>query len=135
LSEAAALVGAEQVPEGGSWETHKEEIRGMAGGLHSLGARGVLITGGHLAEPLDYLSLQSAGGEILSRELAGERVQSRSTHGTGCALATSIACNLAKGFDVPRAVAEAKVFVAEAIRHAYPLGNGMGPLNPLFRNG
>ncbi len=58
--EAAALTGIHPVAAGSSWEAAKARVTDFAGALHALGARGVLITGGHLAEPVDYLSLQQS---------------------------------------------------------------------------
>jgi hydroxymethylpyrimidine/phosphomethylpyrimidine kinase len=59
----------------------------------------------------------------------GERLESRSTHGTGCAYATAVACRLALGKDLPLAARMAKEYVSGAIRAAYPVGKGIGPLN------
>ncbi len=104
----------------------------LAARLHTLGARGVLITGGHLAEPVDFLSIQQAGGGRLVHHIPGEHLDSPSTHGTGCALATALACLLAKGTNPMAAVAEAKEYVREAIRQADPLGRGIGPIQHLY---
>ena len=130
--EAAALAGLAPPPPETSWEAAKPRITELAGRLHDLGARGVLITGGHLAEPVDFLSLQQSDGSRRQREFAGTHLESRSTHGTGCALATALACLLARGSDFPAAVAEAKEYVREAIRQAEPLGKGAGPLKHLY---
>jgi hydroxymethylpyrimidine/phosphomethylpyrimidine kinase len=105
-----------------------EEMRAAAKKLHELGAVNVVVTGGHLPEPIDLLSTP-AGQE----ELRGEHIESKSTHGTGCAFATSLACNLALGRDLRDAVVESKAYVREAILRAYPVGKGTGPLNHLFR--
>lgn len=130
--EAAALAGSDPLPPGTSWYSAKRPIMELAARLHTLGARGVLITGGHLAEPVDFLSIQQAGGGRLIHEYAGEHLDSPSTHGTGCALATALACLLAKGTEPVAAVAEAKEYVREAIRQADPLGRGIGPIQHLY---
>ncbi len=131
--EAAGLAGLDPLPPGSSWGLAEPRIREFAARLHALGARGVLITGGHLAEPVDLLSLQQADGNRLVREFAGAHLDSRSTHGTGCALATALACLLAQGTEASAAVAEAKAYVREAIRQAEPLGRGVGPIHHLHR--
>ena len=62
-----------------------------------------------------------------------ERLRSNSTHGTGCAFATALACHLAHGRGLPEAVLLAKVYVSAAIANAHPLGHGVGPLHHLYR--
>ena len=64
-------------------------------------------------------------GEVID----GERIRSRSTHGTGCAYATAMACRLAMGDDLPRAARAAKEYVHRAIQSAYLVGKGTGPIN------
>jgi hydroxymethylpyrimidine/phosphomethylpyrimidine kinase len=97
--------------------------------LHALGARNVIITGGHLEPPVDLLS---SGEQMI--EVSGEHIASTSTHGTGCAFATSLTCNLAVGRPLRESTVAAKHYVAEAIRRAYPVGKGIGPVNHLWRN-
>jgi len=104
------------------------EMKAAAARLHELGARAAVITGGHLAKVTDVLSLEGKSGRAVET-LEGEKIESRSTHGTGCAFATAVACNLARGREIRDAVVEAKRFVREAIASAYPLGRGTGPLN------
>ena len=130
--EAAIL--AEVVPTvaSGSWESAGPDVRQLASQLHGLGAKGILITGGDLAEPVDFLSLQQPDGKYLTREFTGEHLDSRSTHGTGCALAMALACLLARGTELTAAVAEAKAYVREAIRQAEALGRGIGPIQHLY---
>lgn len=131
--EAAILAGVDPLPPVSSWESAGPRIRELALRLHALGARGVLITGGHLAEPVDFLSIQQPDGNRLVREVAGKHLNSRSTHGTGCALATALACLLAQGTDPVAAVAEAKEYVRQAIQQAEPMGKGVGPIKHLYR--
>lgn len=86
----------------------------------------VFATGGHLAVPDDFV-LTSEGR---MRWLAGERVETTSTHGTGCALSSALLCGLVRGdVDAPLA---AKEYVAGALREAAPLGKGRGPVNHLW---
>jgi hydroxymethylpyrimidine/phosphomethylpyrimidine kinase len=90
---------------------------------------GVVITGGHLAQPDDFL-LAPSGEETW---LPGERIATNSTHGTGCAFSTAMLCGLISGLNPKEAVASAKAYVTEALRAAYPVGKGKGPMNHLFR--
>lgn len=105
------------------------EMRAAAQQLHSFGAKAVVVTGGHLDRPTDILS-QGSGTQIV--EFAGERVSTNSTHGTGCAFASAVACNLALGKNLEQSVADAKEYVTEALRLACPVGKGKGPINHLF---
>lgn len=90
---------------------------------------GVVVTGGHLAQPDDFLF--SPSGE--EAWLPGERIATNSTHGTGCAFSTAMLCGLISGLNPKDAVASAKAYVTEALRAAYPIGEGKGPMNHLFR--
>jgi hydroxymethylpyrimidine/phosphomethylpyrimidine kinase len=128
LDEAAVLAGIESARSRGSWEDVLTWLRLAAGKLRSLGSRSILITGGHLPNANDYLSYLE-GGALREAIFPGTHIESGSTHGTGCAFATSIACQLALGRPLPQAVEAAKAYVARAIRAAYPLGKGVGPLN------
>lgn len=121
LYEAAVLTG---LPV-----TSLPEMEAAAARLRELGAANVVVTGGHLDEPTDVLSTESG----MEHFRAGH-IQSRSTHGTGCAFATAVACNLANGRSVREAVFAAKQYVREAIEKAYPVGKGTGPLNHLYRS-
>ena len=102
--------------------------------LHDLGAPGVIVTGGHLPEPVDVLSV--AGwrdcGFADAMELRGKKAPSRSTHGTGCAYSSALAANLALGRDLVEAAQLAKHYVTRAITTAQLLGHGKGPLNLLW---
>lgn len=106
------------------------EMRTAAQQLHRLGAKAVVITGGHLHQPSDILSEESGERMI---EFPGEHVATNSTHGTGCAFASSLACNLALGEGLEESVRNAKEYVSQALKLAYPIGSGKGPLNHLFR--
>ena len=88
---------------------------------------GIVVTGGHLERPEDYL-LADGKGEWL----AGERVETRSTHGTGCAFSAAFLAGLAHGQGAREAAMAAKRYVAGAMRAAYPIGQGHGPLHHFF---
>jgi len=94
--------------------------------LLAMGARAVLMKGGHVAGETVIDLLLAPTGETL---LEGPRVDTRHTHGTGCTLASACAAGLAKGLPLEAAVAEAWAYVAEAIRRAPGLGQGHGPLD------
>ena len=99
-------------------------MRSAATRLQEMGARAVVVTGGHLREPVDLLCY----GEM-EREYPGVRIESQSTHGTGCAFATAIACRLALGVSLTEAVALAKQYVVDGIASAIAPGRGNGPIN------
>jgi|SRR5579871_667666 len=128
IAEAAILAGSEPMAENQNWDASLPEIRRLAAGLHNLGAEAVVITGGHLNPANDFLS-QRRSEQIQETVFPGERIDSRSTHGTGCAFATALACRLALGDDLGQAVRSAKAYVRKAIETAYPLGKGIGPVN------
>jgi len=112
--------------------TNLVQMREAAARLHSLGAANVVVTGGHLEKAIDLLSFTTARGteqEIFK----ADRQRSNSTHGTGCAFATALACHLAHGRGLPEAVLLSKVYVSAAIANAHPLGKGVGPLHHLYR--
>jgi len=117
LDEAAALTGLEV-----------RDIEGMyraARRLHEMGAKAVLVKGGHLAgDAVDVLY-----GTGFAREFRAPRIQTRHTHGTGCTYSAAITAELARGAMLELAVEHAKAFVTEAIRSAPGIGRGSGPLN------
>ena len=91
----------------------------------AMGARSVVVKGGHRdGPPTDILY---DGQQFL--EFTTERIPSTNTHGTGCTFASAVAAGLAQGLDVPAAVQQAKDYVTAAIRAAYPIGQGHGPLH------
>ena len=101
-----------------------DEMKRAARAIQKLGAKNVLVKGGHLAgAPVDVL---------LSRrktiEIRGERIRTRCDHGTGCALASAIAALLAQGHDLVESVRGAKAFVADAMRRGLRVGKGHGVL-------
>jgi len=128
IDEAAALVGAEPIAAGTSWDLALPSLREMSAGLHKLGAKTVVITGGHLRSANDYIS-HGWPSRTNEEVVSGDRLESQSTHGTGCAFATALACRLALGDKLPEAVHAAKDYVRRAILSAYPLGKGIGPVN------
>ena len=94
--------------------------------LLALGARAVLMKGGHLEGGRVVDLLITPSGETLFE--AG-RIDTRHTHGTGCTLASACAAGLAQGLTLEAAVARAWAYVQEAIARAPGLGAGHGPLD------
>jgi hydroxymethylpyrimidine/phosphomethylpyrimidine kinase len=89
----------------------------------------VVAKGGHLEDGTDDLVVEPSGRMTW---LPGERVVSRSTHGTGCAFSSALVCGLASGMGPVDAAREAKAFVRQAIELARPIGGGDGPMNLLW---
>jgi len=118
IPEAERLTGLVIVDEEGMQEAARLLCR--------MGARNVLIKGGHLAEGVAVDILFDGSG--FSR-FAVPRILTKNTHGTGCTLASAIAAFLAQGEPLPVAVARAKEFVTLAIKLAQPMGKGRGPVN------
>lgn len=112
--------------------TNLDEMRAAAAHLHSLGAANVVVTGGHLDKAIDLLSFSTSRGQE-QEVFKADRQRSNSTHGTGCAFATALACHLALGRGLPEGVLLSKAYVTAAIANAHPLGRGTGPLHHLFR--
>ena len=101
-----------------------EDIRAAAREILDLGPRAVLMKGGH--RPGDPIDVLFDGRRFYS--FGGRRVQTSSTHGTGCTLSAAIAAGLAQGLGIEGAVAQAKSYLAVAIERARPLGGGHGPV-------
>jgi hydroxymethylpyrimidine kinase/phosphomethylpyrimidine kinase len=102
----------------------EDGMRRAAAALREIGARAVLVKGGHLTG--DALDLLDEEGRVTV--FRGERIETTSTHGTGCTLSAAIAACLARGASLEEAVAVAKRFVTDAIRHAPGIGHGHGPI-------
>jgi hydroxymethylpyrimidine/phosphomethylpyrimidine kinase len=121
LPEAAALTGA-------GLARNEREMEAQAREILSLGARNVLIKGGH-GEGDESVDILIGQGDVV--RLSARRIATRNTHGTGCTLSSAIAAGLAKGRDLITAVQDAKTYVTAAIAAADALhvGHGHGPLH------
>jgi hydroxymethylpyrimidine/phosphomethylpyrimidine kinase len=125
IPEAEALLG-----------TTIETVDGMRAAARALiarGARAVVVKGGHLAgaEAIDVFD-----DGTLTFDLRAPRIDTPHTHGTGCTFSAAIAARLAQGDPLPDAVRGAKAYLTEAVRGAYAVGRGHGPvdhLHPLRR--
>ena len=102
-----------------------DDMRRAACRLRELGARAVLIKGGHMEG--DATDLLFDGIEW--HEFPAPRVATPHTHGTGCTYSAAITAGLAMGLALPVAVGRAKRFIHEAIRTNPGLGQGSGPVN------
>jgi len=109
-----------------------DDMRAAANKLHELGSEAVVITGGHLEKAIDLLSFTSSTG-VEQEVFKAERQRSNSTHGTGCAFATAMACHLALGRGLAEAALLSKTYVSAAITNGHPLGHGIGPVHHLYR--
>ena len=125
LPEAAALLNE---PVASSEAAIVEQGRRLV----AMGCRAVLIKGGHGqgTESIDYLVDRDA-----VTALAGPRIATRNTHGTGCSLSSAIAAGLAKGEDMASAVRGAKAWISAAIAQAdrFTVGEGHGPIHHFHR--
>jgi len=121
LPEAAALTGlkVEDV----------EDMKLAARKLIEMGARTVVVTGGHLERPVDVFAESSS----TLRTLAGDRIKPENIYGAACTFSSALAASLALGRPLDEAVILAKAYVTEAIRRAYPVGEGRVPLNQFYR--
>lgn len=112
---------------------HIENVEDMkqAGQLiQRMGARNVLMKGGHFADTADDLLLLEEGTAVL---LPQQRIDSKNTHGTGCTISSAITSYLAQGYGVEQAVRMAKQYITEAIRASFPLGHGCGPVHHFYQ--
>ena len=121
LPEAAGLAGFEV--------RTLDDMKRAGAAILALGPRAVLVKGGHLeGDRATDLFVDGSDEEWIE----AERIDTPHTHGTGCTLSAAIAAHLARGISLPVAVHGGKAFVTEAIRHALPLGDGIGPVDQLW---
>ncbi|MEO0451074.1 MAG: bifunctional hydroxymethylpyrimidine kinase/phosphomethylpyrimidine kinase [Pseudomonadota bacterium] len=99
--------------------------RRAAEALLEHGAKGALVKGGHVPGKIIHDVLQTEHGEWI---FESPRIETRSTHGTGCTLASAIAALSAQNKPLPEAVEQARIYLHEAIKQAPDLGRGHGPV-------
>ncbi len=121
LPEAAALTGLKV--------DDVEDMKLAARKLIDMGARAVVVTGGHLERPVDVF----ADSPSTLRILAGDRIKPENIYGAACTFSSALAASLALGRPLEEAVILAKTYVTEAIKRAYPVGDGRVPLNQFYR--
>jgi len=95
--------------------------------IHRLGARHVVVTGGHLGNRAIDILYDGRKTAVFD----STKIVSNNTHGIGCTFSTALACQLARGMSVAEAVDGAKRYVSRAVSHASRIGKGAGPLNHL----
>lgn len=121
LDELAAVTGERP----GERPAGREQVPALAARLAALASGlNVVVTGGHLDPPDDFL--RTAMGEEVW--IPGRRVETTSTHGTGCVFSSALLCRLVAGDAPAEAVRGAKAFVTQALERAVPIGRGRGPV-------
>lgn len=111
----------------------RSEMEQAAHALQALGAKNVLVKGGHLNEAVSADCLLTESGE--RHWLEAPRIATKNTHGTGCTLSSAIAAYLGKGLSVVDAVKLAKAYLTGAIEHGatYTLGKGQAPVHHFYQ--
>ena len=131
--------------------TQPQQMVEAARAIQALGARAVLVKGGHLesfgsgeepvrlyvsgSEVVDHVFESRQAYDLLLTEDGAEfwlrepRIETQNTHGTGCTLSSAIACYLAQGCELVEAVKRAKFYLTQALAHDLRLGSGHGPVN------
>ena len=110
---------------------NRADMEDAARALHAFGPRYALVKGGHLAEDQDAVDILYDGATFV--ELRAERTHTPHTHGSGDTLAAATTAGLARGLDLPAALAEGKAFVTGAVAGSFPLGAGRGPVGHFWR--
>ena len=119
-----------------SWTQFEESAKA----LHAMGAKNVLVKGGHMKSPnlmdmlVEFIARPNAPDALAITEIVKPRIHTQNLHGTGCTLSSAIACFLALGYPLKAAVKGAQDYVYQAIAAAVPMriGNGHGPVNHSF---
>lgn len=107
----------------------REDFSEAARQIVQMGARSVIIKGGHRVGPA--LDLFYDGRSF--RQLHARRIRTKNTHGTGCTFSAAIAAYLAKGEKLESAVVLAKKYITSAIAEAFRVGSGHGPVHHFYR--
>ena len=130
-----ALVATPNIPEAEMLTNRSiktlDDVRGAARQIVEMGARSVVVKGGHFDDPAVAMDVYFDGQSF--HDFTSIRVDTMNTHGTGCTFASAIAASLAKGMAQRDAIALAKSYVTLAIQHAYPIGSGHGPVHHFYR--
>ena len=123
-SEAMRLADVSSEPQNAA------DLGTLARALHALGARAVLVKGGHLTGD-DAPDVLFDGAKL--ETFNGPRIETRNTHGTGCTLSSAIAAHLARGFSLKTAIAVAKDYLTDSLAASDELsvgsGEGHGPVH------
>ena len=108
---------------------NKNAMEKAAAVIHKMGAKNVLIKGGHSSGDAEDILFD--GEDFYS--FCSRRIETENTHGTGCTLSAAITANLANGKNVRQAVRLAKEYITGAIEHAYAVGKGHGPTHHFYK--
>jgi hydroxymethylpyrimidine/phosphomethylpyrimidine kinase len=119
IPEACAILGWDDI-------NSVEEMEEAALALQKLGAKNVVVKGGHLNHEQSIDILFDGNSYFY---YTNNKINTKHTHGTGCTFAAAIAAELAKGYSVPEAVQTAKSFITSAISEGLAIGKGIGPTN------
>ncbi|NWG09940.1 MAG: bifunctional hydroxymethylpyrimidine kinase/phosphomethylpyrimidine kinase [Nitrososphaerales archaeon] len=106
-----------------------KDAKDAAKKIAELGAKAVLIKGGHAFSDKEALDLLYLNGKF--KVFEAKRIKTKTTHGAGCSFAAAIVAELAKGRSITDAVEKAKDFITRAIRFGFNIGHGFGPVNPM----
>lgn len=120
IPEAEVMTGR-RISTIGQMEEAAEEI-------YQMGAKNVLLKGGHLEE--DSVDVLYDGQEF--SYYSSPRIATKNTHGTGCTLSSAIASNLALGYELKEGIALAKEYITLAIKHSLTIGKGVGPTHHFY---
>lgn len=104
---------------------NEDEMIEAAKKIQELGAKNILVKGGHREDNCTDILLLEDGRVV---KFPGVRIDTINTHGTGCTLSSSIASLIAKGNSIEEAVRLGKEYITEAIRNSFPIGHGVGPV-------
>ncbi len=110
--------------------TSRERAEEAARAIHAMGAKAVLVKGGHIEEDDESVDVLFDGQHI--HTFTARRIATKNTHGTGCTFASAVAANLARGFSLRGSIARAKRYVTDAIRHGLNIGQGHGPTHHFY---
>jgi hydroxymethylpyrimidine/phosphomethylpyrimidine kinase len=121
----------------------EEGMRRAARRMREMGARAVLVKGGHLKDNAEdseqKIEETKSAVDVLDDEgrvtlFRGEWIETTSTHGTGCTLSAAIAACLGRGLNLEESIRAAKRFITDAIRHAPGIGHGHSPINAVMND-
>lgn len=104
--------------------TSEEEMKASAMDIKAMGAKNVLVKGGHRCNDANDVLYHNE--EFVT--IKGTRIETQNTHGTGCTLSSAIASHLAKGYSIEEAVKLSKEYIAKAIENSFSIGKGVGPV-------
>lgn len=103
---------------------NEDDMKKAAEIIQSLGVPNVLLKGGHRCN--DAVDILLAENEFVT--IHGDRIETKNTHGTGCTLSSAIASHLAMGYPLNESVKLSKVYITNAIKNSFSIGEGVGPV-------